>query len=305
MKMRTLVLIFILIPWGTWAWETDQITNREMALTDSAEIINAWVNKELIKATLECLNKSCGKNEINQARRIFLRTSTTQLLSRIEEWIIKNKNINKIVLKKSQYRGAAHPVAYIRLSPTIEISGVRLGTDKIAHFFSEGFWYFNLFSKEGSETRAIKWGRYSEENFFGQKISGVMSNADLVANYEGLKFYQSLFYLTEFGAPLLRKVLGGFELTRPFDIRNHVSPFWDEVILPSRYQPSLKVRVLEALKQSCHKRLTASTTLSTHDELGLRLKYQNLDLDYQDDLKIDRICLQKANSDDCRTPFIN
>jgi hypothetical protein len=76
----------------------------------------------------------------------------------------------------------------------------QFGTDKIAHFFAEGFDYFKKYKaalREGlketeASAKAIEWGRKTEKGFYGTWISGVFSNADLAANFGGMKFYQGL-----------------------------------------------------------------------------------------------------------------
>ena len=41
--------------------------------------------------------------------------------------------------------------------------------------------------------RLLQKGWFAERWIFGELTTGVFSNADLVANYEGWRFYQSLF----------------------------------------------------------------------------------------------------------------
>ena len=44
-----------------------------------------------------------------------------------------------------------------------------------------------------SEQEAAERSAYTERAIFGQMTTGSYSNADLVANYEGHRFYRSLF----------------------------------------------------------------------------------------------------------------
>jgi hypothetical protein len=45
---------------------------------------------------------------------------------------------------------------------------------------------------EQAAQKAIKWGQMTERTYFGLFVSGVYSNADLYANYAGMKFYGGL-----------------------------------------------------------------------------------------------------------------
>ena len=68
------------------------------------------------------------------------------------------------------------------------------------HFFQQGYRYYQIYEKElekgaggeQAEREAVKWGQKTERLFFGMLISGVYSNADLFANYAGMKFYRRL-----------------------------------------------------------------------------------------------------------------
>jgi hypothetical protein len=91
-----------------------------------------------------------------------------------------------------------YPTSYFELASTIKMFDAQFGTDKIAHFFQEGYDYFEKYKKElnkGSTInqatrKAIESGQKSERGIYGTIISGVYSNGDLAANYVGLKFYQ-------------------------------------------------------------------------------------------------------------------
>jgi hypothetical protein len=92
------------------------------------------------------------------------------------------------------------PVNYTTMSPTVKIDGIEFGTDKLDHFFQQGYQYYKIYNKAVAKgatpaeaaKKAISWGRKTERTYFGYWVSGVYSNADLYANYAGLKFYQSL-----------------------------------------------------------------------------------------------------------------
>jgi hypothetical protein len=85
-------------------------------------------------------------------------------------------------------------------SSTVKVHGNYIGTDKFAHFVAMGYWYYTYYlgarysGKDQEEAIAIardigKHGLVSEKWFVGGVPTGVYSNADMVANYVGLKYY--------------------------------------------------------------------------------------------------------------------
>lgn len=88
-------------------------------------------------------------------------------------------------------------------SSTIKVYGTFMGTDKIGHFHDLGHIYYKDYMKhrragdsaEESLARVVKEyskGFVSEKGVVGNIVSGVYSNADLAANYAGMRFYQNL-----------------------------------------------------------------------------------------------------------------
>jgi len=59
----------------------------------------------------------------------------------------------------------------------------------------------------------------------GKLLTGVISPADMEANYQGFLFYQHLCHGNE---PLLIRHAGHWTLAESFDISTYVSPEWDE-----------------------------------------------------------------------------
>jgi len=100
------------------------------------------------------------------------------------------------------------PHIYFTISPTVNLYGSEFGTDKIAHFFQQGYTYYKIYrhgiagglTPDEAERKAISWGQRSENTFYGTLVSGVYSNGDLFANYAGMKFYLGLTSEIRIGA---------------------------------------------------------------------------------------------------------
>jgi hypothetical protein len=101
---------------------------------------------------------------------------------------------------ESVYGTIYRPILMVIISPTINVNGVYFGSDKLGHVFEQGYQYYEVFTKEMKESgdeaaayrKAVKLGIDQENGFFGMTIDSVYSNADLAANYAGLKFYLNL-----------------------------------------------------------------------------------------------------------------
>ena len=123
-------------------------------------------------------------------------------------------NSHSFVVQPARYRTSyrksifvLNPVIAITISPTVNLYGSEFGTDKIAHIFQQGYTYYracrsalkNGATPEEARMKAVIWGQKSERTFYGTLVAGVYSNADLSANYAGLKFYEALTHPVRIG----------------------------------------------------------------------------------------------------------
>ena len=101
---------------------------------------------------------------------------------------------------ESVYDTLTRPILIFILSPTISLDGVYLGTDKLGHIFEQGYEYYEVYARERNRGRdeaaairkAVELGVEQEQGVYGLGIDNIYSNADLAANYAGLKFYINL-----------------------------------------------------------------------------------------------------------------
>ncbi|PIK15083.1 hypothetical protein [Halobacteriovorax sp. JY17] len=137
----------------------------------------------------------------------------------------------------------------------MNLSGKRVGVDKIGHFFVEGFGFFRraYIKKGGSVASAIRWGKFTERSYFGLTTTGVFSNADLVANFNGMRFWNMLFLFSKDPAflredkkgysrePFLKCEDSKWKLNKSFGIRMFLDDSWDES-LNCNYYDSEKIK---------------------------------------------------------------
>ena len=161
------------------------------------------------------------------------------------------------------------PTNYLTISSTINLYGAQFGTDKIAHIFQQGYSYYRIYNHaisqgltpEQAAEKAVRWGRKTEQTFYGTLISGVYSNADLCANYVGMKFYQGLTREIKIGKntrPAILLIKNGIwtfnedtnlreVLLKPF-----ISDHLNEALNPSKFAVGLRYFVRRNVrKRSC------------------------------------------------------
>jgi hypothetical protein len=180
----------------------------------------------------------------------------------IESWVAKSKfpyahyrfdpPIGQSVYGPNPF---ARPLTLQELSPTVKLYGSYMGTDKIGHVFQQGYEYFEAYRRAEAKGRtpeqarraAVQVGVGQEHGFFGLVMVGVYSNADLAANYAGLKLYLNLTRPVTVDRRQLPPILvvrdglwhinpaAGEQWLRPFFSEHH-----NEALNPSRYSGQLR-----------------------------------------------------------------
>jgi hypothetical protein len=227
-----LLVAFIVQPLSATAMETDQYNLPTVQLGDIGDEVSEYVENSLFYAVAKingdiahhqacitvsdiketgCVSADSEQKELNYlrsndavAREVYRLLGEGNLfVSPIGAWM----NSHKFVAEPSRYKTGyfesiyvAAPQDYATISPTVRLFGAEFGTDKLDHFFQQGYKYYKI-AKEAkaqgatadqADAKAVKWGQKTERTYFGLLVSGVYSNADLYANYAGLKFYQGL-----------------------------------------------------------------------------------------------------------------
>ena len=266
--MVTVAIAVALAAGPAAALETDPFYAWDQELSDSAPLINAKVNLE-IEAVLAKIDASRGDKTrtCDDVVDAILRHFRLFIFHDVELWVTNTSLIERSPGDADEIRGFREryiyhatneldPVVWMPPSPTIEIGGVRIGTDKLTHFFSEGTyyrrWYLHAIEDglghDEAVERAVRRGIRMERRLLGWLASGVLSLADLEANEEGMLWLVGMCHADN---PQLRRVDGRWTLDPPFDIRGFVSPDWDESWLPNLYTPSRWTKVRPVLESYC------------------------------------------------------
>jgi hypothetical protein len=253
---------------GARALETDQYYAWKRPLTDAAEAINAKINADIEEA-LARVNSRHGSAPCpcripqdairNRFYHLIIAqpevwADNTAALDRIPSGAADETNFRRSNLYHET--SPFDPIRWMPPSPTIEVAGVRVGADKLGHFFADGAWieesYRRALAKGATEhealEKAVRFSLDTERTIWGSMTSGVMSLADLDANYQGLLFYRGLCGGPD---PALEETDSGWKLKRRFDIRDYVDPKWDESWEANIYTAWRWAKVKPVMRRYC------------------------------------------------------
>ena len=296
------------------AFETDQYNLPPQPLADIGDEVSDYTEENVrkaidkinaeIRARQSCLESNavklkktkCGSPEKERARLDYLRSDaavTREVYSLLGagiipftksgSWMESHDFKAQPARYKTGYRKSIFfivPTNYLTISRTVNLYGAQFGTDKIAHFFQQGYDYYKIYERalKSSSTvyeatrKAIRWGQKTERTYYGTLVSGVYSNADLYANYAGMKFYQGLTKAIVIGDSTRPPVFvlndGIWTFNEGANLREIlIKPFLtdhlNEALNPSKFIAGLRSSVRRTVrKQSCEQWLSRYPNLS-------------------------------------------
>lgn len=249
------------------AYETDQLTWRDRPLVDGLEPANAEMTR-LIDLAVAMTNRVTGcRAEPERAHAALARRVSRFTASRrwawkrgfwrapgfgvYTKWMEQSGELDRIPFEdREDFYGDLTiwqaPILHVAgPCSTFEIAGVRLGSDKMDHFLSEGFHYWKKSRKGVDPARGVEWGTRTENEIYGLMTSLAFSFADLRANWDGYTFYASLL---EPDSVVTRAEDGCLARTRDFDWSEYVDDQYDEVHTPPVFPPRLEERLAAAIR---------------------------------------------------------
>lgn len=212
---RAVLLMLLLLAMPLMAAEVDQFTlppGEPVELPDSAVTLEREVNRLLKQSVRDANNRIMiahaksgtrwQQPRCDEARLYGALTGALagSVIGELETYAEESPRIvrRRVPLQQSIYRDfywQASPtlVWSERMAAVIRVNDIEIGTDKLGHFFSEGYSYFML---TGNLTRDVEhgllFGEWSESVYFGAQTTGVYSFADLAANFQGLRFWNRI-----------------------------------------------------------------------------------------------------------------
>ncbi len=298
--LLTLFLIFAAPPFGG-AYETDQFNNRMQVIVDSTSLLN----KKVTLAIAETVMGWHGpRDDMKVVNGIYQKIGGKHWVDKLERFAMDSSEVDRLdsTAGDSIYQG--HPIWATRVAfffgvdETVLINGVLVGTDKIGHFLSQGRKFYKRWIKVGNESKAAEHSAYTERAIFGQMTTGSYSNADLVANYEGYRFYRSLFEDDIIGGKpaILAWVQDHWVMQRPFDWADHVNDYWDEALNINYYDKLLYPYMKTRLLTLCGDYQSFPELFIVHNEADLQNRYRHLQLRDTSELRLSNLCLNEQQS---------
>jgi hypothetical protein len=293
------ILVASLAP-AAGAYETDQFSNRLDDIADATAVLDERVNQSIAEAAADWRGP---RDESRVVDAIYRDIGGAHWVDKIERWAMQSGKVEHLQESRyaSIYRG--HPIWATRVAglfgtgPTIKVNGQLIGSDKLGHFLSQGRKFWRRYQRYLDEARAAEHSAYTERALFGQTTTGVYSNADLVANYEGYRFYRSLFEDDIVpGKPAILAWRGdGWVVQRPFTWADHVNAYWDEALNVSHFDALLYPHMRERLVTFCPDYRRAPERYRLDGEAELQARYAHLQLRDASELRLDRLCTEDAS----------
>lgn len=279
------------------AYETDQFNNRLEPIEDSTLLLNQQVNMAIEAAIAD---RQGSRDDMAVVNHIYRAIGGIHWVDKLERWAMNSPEVDKLSTprRKSIYSG--HPIwatrvaGFFGVGPTIRVNDVLIGSDKLGHFLSQGRKYYRRYLRYEDEARAAERSAYTERALFGQMMTGSYSNADLVANYEGHRFYHSLFEDEVVpGKPaILSWADSGWTIQREFDFADHVNVYWDEALNINHYDSLLYPHMEERFRSFCDDLSLAPGRYEVHGEAALKERYAHLQLRDTSELRLTHLCVE-------------
>jgi hypothetical protein len=226
------------VPLKAWASEVDPFTDRARVRFDLTDRLNAYVRTRLEIAVGD-------SNAFSHCDSGLLYTNLRELLvsnpiSEIELMILADHDTYPSVateFDRSIFGGFGFlespgmHLTSLTMANLIRLNGQVVGTDKLGHFFGQGWDIFSIADlDERGLVAGLRAARVDEDGKYGLGVNGVRSFADLAANYRGYEFWKNLTqYDSAHHRPaLLRCQSEGWRIVRAFDWRDYVDLAWDD-----------------------------------------------------------------------------
>ena len=327
--MQKIVILFILL--GTFvlqagfAAEIDSVTPRKLKLDNSLTIINEIFNQRMQEGIqkanahrdyIEEIEEYVDEDNFCDEEVLYTELRKAIYQSYTASWGLKGYDLDKqlrsllsrqsysLSLNDSIYRDIDYIEGFSlnlkELSDVVNINDFLIGLDKMGHFFAEGWQYFELTQYEKHTIdQVLEWGKQQEAGKFGYSTTGIFSFADLVANFNGWRFWNKVLLKEDdplkgvianfFNRPYIsceiqiiasiknRKIVKAWEYNTRFDLSDYIDGTWDEGNNCNSYQnPMIEQKVISRIKNvapdfSCP--FTAEHCLDAQEKYGYYAKH--------------------------------
>ena len=198
--MNFLSTILSLLSLSLYSVEVDHFSRYYAYPNDSRQELNRSFNERI--SLLLGQTEGCEERELYEVLR---RHFHTEIFGRwIRELVSEELPLDGVSLSSEQsiYREFRRIKFFefigFPLAKIIRIGHVYLGIDKLEHFLGSGFIYFERHHlRELPLYRALMYGWNNEYGMTGLWITGVISYADMLANFNGMRLWNHLLQKQE------------------------------------------------------------------------------------------------------------
>ncbi len=138
------------------------------------------------------------------------------------------------------------------------VTPILVSSDKISHFFNRSQTLFEMLGdrRESDIAAVLAYNQGLEDSIWGTKATGVASWADLVANFQGMRFWIHLLGVNLEGRPVadpleseglgpyVRCSAEGWVQERPIALGRYLDPAWDEGLNCSDFRAPVLVEAV-------------------------------------------------------------
>lgn len=258
-KPLSLMTVFALLPHATIATEVDNYTYSHIQLEDIKDVINDYVNsniRKIVEQTTDSIRYTLAHHHSVSSAAVESRFFSYweeaygakgvnpyfRAISNIEHCISVNNcegwpKIERIIhLPQDSIYGRSNfsVVTEAVLAPVVNVCGVRIGGDKLTHFFYDGRMYYNQYMNNKSDKEIQDLMEETENEIMGLEFTGVYSESDIVVNYKGMEFFKNIL-ITDNPYVVWSNANRKLIQVRDFDICDYVDSTWDESVLKSKF----------------------------------------------------------------------
>lgn len=251
--------------------EVDQFTFKhlESEMVDATEFINTKMNLYFDEAIAEANQKgTCNQAILYKSLRKRFRNHI--IAGEFNKWVEKDESVPRLEVRvrESIYRRLSTKDSIVlaamgkllnkKLGSLLKFGDHVIGTDKFEHFLGSGFRYFKNHYLEGkSIDKVLTSGMNTEFGSMGAKTTGVISYADLSANFNGMRFWNAVLATgvdplgEEFNhGPYVLCDKNKWIRVMDFDWLNYIDSTFDESVNCSDYRTlKIKLKIEKRLKQ--------------------------------------------------------
>lgn len=293
-----LLLVALAAPSSAAAFESDQITRRAQPLADALVAANDRADQLLMIAAARTNTRTGCRATPEETHRILAR-QVFQAMGRrtlvpprgelpqmqfgaYGAWLESGPIDRRTFAVRDDLYARVRPeerpiLAMYGPASTVRLGDLLVGTDKIDHFWVQGWLYWRRSHRGEDEARAVAWGTRTELQIWGQATTGIFSWGDLAANHTGYQFYAAL--LSD-RSPLGLDDAGCVELVRGFRWEEWADGRFDEVLNPSSYRPTLRDDLQAYLERNRNKICAELPLWMTEESEQLRRQIAEEEAEY-------------------------